>query len=79
MKGNANICETVDAMLVNDVAVLAIAHPALRCVLFFSFPFFYGIRFYQALKETFISFCRLVIGSSDVATINVFHHATGTL
>jgi len=38
-------------MLVNDVAVLAIVHPALR----------------------------LVIGNSDVGTINAFHHATEVL
>jgi len=51
VKENVNVCETVVAMLVNDVAVLEIAHPALR----------------------------LVIRSSDVATINVSHHATEAL
>lgn len=51
MKGNANACETVAAMLVDDVVVQGIVHPVLR----------------------------LVIGSSDVGTINAFHHATEVL
>ena len=80
MKGNVNACETVVAMLVNDVAVLVIVHPALRCIIFLSFFLFTAmvLDVYQALKKD-VSFYRLVIGSSDVGTINAFHHATGTI
>jgi hypothetical protein len=76
VKENVNVCETVVAMLVNDVAVLEIAHPALRCISTF---FGHGIKFHSSITKRYISFSRLVIRSSDVATINVSHHATGTV
>lgn len=77
MKENVNVLETVVAMLVNDVAVLGIAHPALRCIFFF-FLLAMVLDSFQELKDRY-TFCRLVIGSSDVATINASHHATGTV
>lgn len=78
MKENVNVRETVVAMLVNDVVVLGIAHPVLRCI-FFSFFLAMVLDSFQELKDRYISFCRLVIRSSDVATINASHHATGTV
>jgi len=49
VKENVNVRETVVAMLVNDVAVLGIAHPALSCIFFFFFG--HGIRFFSRAKR----------------------------
>jgi hypothetical protein len=61
-------------MLVSDVVVLGIAHPARRYFLFF---FFYAL-FWLLSSTKVVYVCRLVTGGSDVATINVSLHATGT-
>jgi len=51
VKENVNVRETVVAMLVNDVAVLGIAHPALRCIFFFFLAM--EIDSFQELKDRF--------------------------
>jgi hypothetical protein len=52
VKENVNVRETVVAMLVNDAAVLGIAHPAPRCIFFLFLDMV--LNSFQELKDRYI-------------------------